>query len=77
MLRRLFFKSNFIEPVIFENISIFKLILTEITAHNDSEKYEIEFKTLFIPIPKLRLNLILFLEGVLLHNKHFLGVKDG
>ena len=36
-----FFKSNFTEPVIFENISIFKLILTEITAHNDSEKYEI------------------------------------
>ena len=36
-----FFISNFTEPVIFENISIFKLILTEITAHNDSEKYEI------------------------------------
>ena len=47
-VQKIVFKSNFTELVIFENISIVKLILTEITVRNDSGNYEIEFKTQFM-----------------------------
>ena len=47
-VKKIVFKSNFTELVIFENISIVKLILTEITVRNDSGNHEIEFETHFI-----------------------------
>ena len=81
VVQKIVYKSSFIEPVIIENVLIFKLILTEITlskipVHNDSQKYEIEFKTHFPPIPKATLNFILFLWDVLFHNMHLVGAKN-